>query len=259
MNNRIALLVLSCDKYSSLWSILSQNYSLLWTYQPYDAFILSNYKEYKDEYFTTLPIGKDVSWSQNLILGLEKLKKLDYKYVLTSFDDLFINKFIIQEDLNILVNEFISNDGNVLQLVSKKRERNRLIGYYDEIKNNSLYRASCVFTIWNISTLLNLLDSKESAWEFEKKGSVRSQNIDKIYVVKKSIVNYINLIVKGKILLSSYYRLKLKKVNLNNLDFNKMSFVEYVKHMLWHILANIFRYIIPTSFQSKLLKIINRR
>lgn len=217
--NKIAVLIISCDKYSDLWDIAIKMFFRFWPDCPYDRFITTNNKECNIDGFSNIQIGDDKSWS----LGLKKvLTKLEgnYDYVFTMLEDYYFIDKIDNKYITKMFDSFVAIEGNFLSLFKLPSRLQYINEYFGELENNIPYRQSCVFTLWKISTLKNILKDDENAWEFEKIGVKRGFEFEGFY---GSYYNYrtINLIVKGKIVPRDY---KILKIILPNTNVDRPTF-----------------------------------
>ena len=64
-NSNLAVLVISCDAYSDLWSPFFKLYFRYWSDNKFDTFLLSNFKKYSDSRVGSIIVGEDKSWSNN--------------------------------------------------------------------------------------------------------------------------------------------------------------------------------------------------
>ena len=86
--NKIAVLVISCDKYSDLWEPCTKMFNKFWPDCNYDKFLVSNFAEYNKDGFNNILIGHDKSWSHGLKIALKRLEN-QYEYVFTMVEDYF--------------------------------------------------------------------------------------------------------------------------------------------------------------------------
>jgi len=206
---KIAYLVISCDHYSDVWKYNASLLRKFWPDLDYSTFILTNEKEFDEYGFQALKTGKDVSWSYNFLVAITQLKDMGYEYVFTTFDDFLLVQRVDTELLKKSISLFIKEKGNCLRFERKQCPKiKKYNDVFGEIYNNVPYRMILGFALWNIDTLLKLVDSKESAWEFEKNGVERSFNYDKFYCTYISPFKYINLIIKRKLVSGSYKKLQ---------------------------------------------------
>jgi len=208
--NKIAVLIISCDNYSDLWTTCSKMFSLNWPDCPYDKFILTNHKEYNDGLFKALSIGKDIDWSSNLRKGLQFLESKNYEYVFTMVEDYFFDQKIITQDFIKIADSFTSIKGDFLRMYSviNPRIMEMVNPYFGKVQNNMPYRQTCAFSIWRIGVLNSLLCDGENAWEFEKVGVRRGFEYDGFYSIPQNFFKTINLVIKGKIVPSELRKIK---------------------------------------------------
>jgi hypothetical protein len=197
--SKIAVLVISCDKYSDLWDVCTNLFNTFWPDCQYDKFISSNKLEYNKNGFTSIAVGEDLSWSLSLkkaLVGLEK----DYDYVFTMLEDYYFVSKIDNNFMEKLFSSFIEARGNFLRVLKVLKNR---IEYYNDffglVENYIPYRQTCVFTLWKISTLKDILKDDENAWQFEKIGVKRGFKYNNFFSVYKNNFKVVNLVVKGKI------------------------------------------------------------
>ena len=85
--DNVALIISTYDKSEDLWLPLEQSYNKFWNDISIPIYLSTNFKKFNSESFNSLQIKDEVSWSDNLI---KSLNKIDQKYVLLTFDDLFL-------------------------------------------------------------------------------------------------------------------------------------------------------------------------
>lgn len=209
MNKSIAFIVLTCDNYSDLWPMFINFSEKFWPDCPYDKYFITNNKSIPESTFECVKIGKDESWSDGLLKTISALKS-KYDYLLITLEDSPIIEKVDQDKLNLIVNDFFCADGNFLSLFTQSdmgkptRKYNENFGIIDK---GSLYRPTCVYSLWKISVLEDLLIREENAWEFERFGSVRSDKYDNFFMVYKNFFKMSNTVIKGKWLRSEYNKI----------------------------------------------------
>lgn len=210
-NHNLDILVISCDGYSDVWDIFFRFFHKQWKNCPLKLNLLSNYKSYDFYGVNTIKVGKDISWSDNLLKGIEDLKN---DYILILLEDLFFNKKISNNYFNQISNWVDKNHPNYLRLCTSNKPNyfDDLIG---EIPKITPYKTSMMPSIWKKSFLQELLIKGESAWDFEIIGSKRAYNCGGFYAVYNDFISYNNGIIKGKwrrsiVRQSNYYGLNKK-------------------------------------------------
>jgi hypothetical protein len=249
---KIALLILSCDKYYELWDPVFKSIDEFWKDCKYDKFLLTNFKDYNYKNVNVIKVGEDISWSNNLAIALSEIRKT-YSHVLISLDDLFLNKKVDNQLLESVIESFILIDGNYLKLIEGPKHTRRFNDLFGEIEPGSIYRPTCVFALWKISILEELLVLSENAWEFERKGAVRSNSYDKFFVIYKDIFIYRNSVVRGKIV-----RADAKKYGLlNTKELTVMTVSDHFSFKMRYYFFKIAMTIIPWKLKKPALKFKN--
>jgi hypothetical protein len=195
MKDNVAVLISTYDGANDLWEPLEEAYKCYWNDCDFPIFLTSNHRSFESDLFIPLQIGKEKSWSDNI---LKSLDKINAKYVLLTFDDLFLNKKVDNSFIMRQCQWALDNNIDYLQFtksVGAKQEFTREI-----LKKNlsTEYRNATVFSLWNVEVLRSLLVDSENAWEFETKGNNRSQDLPHFYSTKKAGFSYLNGVVKGK-------------------------------------------------------------
>jgi hypothetical protein len=252
LNKKTAFVVLSCDSYSDLWPMYTHFFEKNWMDCPYDKYFVSNSKSVEDCSFNSILIGEDKSWSDGLLKALTIIKK-DYEYVFITLEDWPIIAKVDQNYLNVMLYDFFRVDGNYLTFRCQPESTHKYNNYFGIIEKGSLYRPACVYAIWKISVLEDLLVLEENAWEFEKFGSVRSDKYDKFYVVYNSFFKICNTVVKGKWVRSEYNRI-ISLGFFPDIKSRKLSSIKdecYLK--IYVFIFNLFMRLIPWKIQRKIV------
>jgi len=154
---KIAILVISCDKYSDLWEPCAKVFNKFWPDCPYDKYLASNTKAFDSNGFSPILIGEDKSWSFGLKSVLTKLE-VKYDYVFTLLEDYFFIEKLDNEYMTKMFDSFVLEEGNFLRLLKILRPQIKYYNeYFGEVENYTPYRQTCVFTLWKIKTLNDIL------------------------------------------------------------------------------------------------------
>ena len=73
--NNIALLISTYDNSEDLWIPLEQTYLQYWKDIDFPIYLSTNHKVFNSQLFTSLTIGNELSWSDNLIKSLNKINQ----------------------------------------------------------------------------------------------------------------------------------------------------------------------------------------
>ena len=207
--NKIAFVVLSCDPYSDLWDCYGQLFNRFWPDCPFNCYMASHHVEFNKYGFKSILLGEDISWSHGLIVLLDNLKTKGYEYAMIAFDDLLLCEKVDNDYLLSATDLFLVDKGDCLRFVTEKASRTyKYNDLYGKMGLRVPYRVTLGFAIWNIDILKKIVIDGESAWQFEKNATERSFDYDKFYCTKKSPFKFLNLVIKRKIDVKEYHKLK---------------------------------------------------
>lgn len=194
-SNKIAVAVLSCDRYSDLWSLTLTRLSKVYPSELYDIYLITDTLCYNDARVKTINFGEgNPSWSHEI---LKAVKQIPNDIILTTFDDLIVHKSTPYCVVSNLLDEGYVTEKSVLKL-SSSAFKGELVTRF--ISKKVKYIHSLVFTLIRKELLVHVLTSaaedNASPWEFE------TQNWDDEYIcyeLNNNVINYSNLVVKGKV------------------------------------------------------------
>lgn len=248
VSSSCALVISSCDKYQDLWmpyfNLLFSN----WSDCPFKIFLISNNISFDHPRVTTLLTGDDASWSHQLRTALNQL---NFNYILLTLEDFFLREAVNTKEIINAVNILYLLNGNMLRLVPMPPP-NEVLMKTDNIgviNSGAQYRVSTQASIWLRKELLAILDDEESIWEFELKGSRRSDNRPGYYSYWKSVFPYKHHVIeRGK-----WFRNEAKKFGSLNIgcDFKKRKIMNIYEMTKWRITygTNIALRIFPTRLE----------
>ena len=190
-----AVLVVTCDKYSDLWDLFIGQFRSYWPDCPLPKYIMTNETTAQFEGFANLRVGRDVSWSDNLSSALDLIPE---DYVLLFLDDLVLKGRVNTALLSEALAWARSVRPDHLRLNATERPDERVDGIVGRIREGAIYRTSTVLTLWRKQALRSLLMPGESAWQFETKGSERSDSMKSFFSLYKNCFPVINCVIKGK-------------------------------------------------------------
>lgn len=258
-DNNLSILILSYDGFSDVWPITFQFFFKHWPDCPYPVYLLTNHKTYQDKRVQNIKIGDDISWSSNLLIGLDQINS---DFVLTLFDDFFLNTSVDNSEIERYINLVTKNNFDYFRLRPEPPPDEKINDSYGRITEGALYRVSLCTTIIKKSILKSLLDKDENAWEFEFEGSKRSDNFHHFYSTYQQIIPYYNAIDKGR-----WRKEVIEIVREYNLDVNKRGICKDKLSVRWKWLHDLKKKIlfeiIPVdkrrfflSFYQKIRKLI---
>jgi len=223
LKDRFALLVVSCDKYADLWPPFFRLFFHFWPDCPFTIYLLSNNERLSLPGVNSILVGNDVSWSDNL---LKAGALLPHDYLLLFIDDLFLIDYVQTEKVEEVCHWLLDAKANYVRLnpsVPPDGPGNDLVG---SVSKGTLYRASTVLSVWKREVLLSLLKPGENAWQFEGRGSLRSDRYDAFYSTRESLFPVLNGVIKGKWDRTALRRLSALGVSLDLRQRGCMTVIE---------------------------------
>ena len=174
--------------------------------------------------FNVLNRNRAGTWSSELREGLLQLEK---PYVLLWLDDFIPVSSVPLLQLEALIRVHIQEGGNYLRLNPTPRGHGRKVREgVREVLSGEFYRTSTIMALWRREVLLELLDDRETAWQFELVGSARSAPYGGFAASDKQLVDCVNVVVKGLVDPRAESRLKAHGISLDTIDRRRMSSLE---------------------------------
>lgn len=250
-----ALVVSSCDGYQDLWAPYFNLLFSNWPDCPFKIFLVSNNLTFNHPKVTTLLTGDDYSWSHQL---KSALNQLNFDYIFFTLEDFFLRGPVKTEEILNAVNILHSLNGSMLRLVPMPAPNDSLLNSADigVINSGAQYRVSTQAAIWLRKELLAILAEGESIWEFELKGSRRSDVRPGYYSYWKSIFPYKHHVIeRGK-----WFRHEAKKFGKLKIgcDFKKRKIMNVVEMTKWRLTrgANTILSIFPPKLNVMIRKFL---
>lgn len=198
IDQNVAVLVNSCDRYSDIWPVFFQLFFKHWPDCPYPVFLGSNQKTYKDPRVTSLCVGPDKSWAES---AQAMVTRLPTAHLLWFLDDYFLWGPVSTGRVTGLYERFLKLQASYLRL-RPEGGSSRLKRVVDEDLLELLpgvgYRASLDNAFWRRETLLNILKTGESPWQMEIHGSRRSDQFSGFYATRSCVFHRTNGLERGK-------------------------------------------------------------
>lgn len=209
----LALLVVSCDKYSDLWDIFFDLIEKYWTDCTLTKYLGTNFMDYEKDDVRTIRVGEDRSWAENVKKMLEQIPE---SYVVMMLEDFFVDRRVENKKIKTLYDHMITCGYDCLRLEpspppikidNKKLRIGKLIP-------GSPYYVDTQPAIWKKSVLVDLLVDGYSAWDFEIKNSKQSGSFNYLfYCTKDYILHHQNGVERGK-----FYKSTIDILKRNNID-----------------------------------------
>ena len=195
--NNVALLILSCDKYSDLWKNYFILFNKFWPDCPFPVYLQTNILDFECERnVNVIKVGENNLWSDDLIKSLSYLEK--YDFVLLMMEDMFLKTTVSNSQIVTVLDEFFEVNGNFITLIAEPHYDKKFSQNFGLISPGAMYRATATAALWKKKILLDILRENETAWDFEKKGSIRTDQYYGFYAVVHDCFSFVHGVVKGQ-------------------------------------------------------------
>lgn len=200
----LTIIVSSCDKYADLWpgffSLLFRQWPQLATeHADVPIILIANAKKHDHPRVTMANFPNEVSWSDNMI---ETLKKVKTSHVLFLLDDYFLTHFDHKRFQSLL--NYCMQNPNVayMQVHTGQPDVGNAVAGIKGVfykKKNAPFITALQASIWRTEDFAGLLRSGESPWDFEKQATKRSRlmNKDFLIVMEGDPLAYLNMMHMG--------------------------------------------------------------
>lgn len=172
-----AILVSSCDAFFDAWKPFAEFFAKFWPNCPLEIFLLTNQLAVKSQRIHPLAVGEDRGWSSNLLAALERIS---HPYVLYFQEDYFLTDLVRQEQL---ADDFaLAMESGADSLCFRARTGfdqgfRPLNNRFGLVPLGSDGRTRCQVTLWKKNALQAILRAGETAWDFEARGSARTEQM----------------------------------------------------------------------------------
>lgn len=193
MSSDIAVVVLSCDKYSDLWNPFFRLFEKFWPTCPFPVYLLANQKKMDHPEYKTLLSGEDKDWSSSFKSHLQQVTE---PYVLVLFDDVLISKKITlksAEKIKAIIETYTPDYFRFRPYPQPKEWLGQHVGRF---QIDEPYRTA-LFAVWKKDVLLDLLVQGESAWQFEMQSVPRSKKYKEFLGTDYLFIDYVHGVEKG--------------------------------------------------------------
>ena len=201
-----------------------------WADCPFRSMLICETEKMSLENVSIFNTGINFSWSKMLEMAIKECKT---NYILLSMEDFFLQSKVDTESVLSTFNYVKKNDINMLRLIPRPGpdDTNPIYNNIGAISPEAPYRVSGQAAFWKSSTLLELLDDKESLWEFEINATKRSSKHKKFYCVYEPVLTYRHHVVeRGKWFIWSAFKFKLTGVPL---DLNSRKVMSLYETFVW--------------------------
>ncbi len=173
----VALVVSSCDAFFDAWRPFAAFLQKFWGDCPFEIFLLTNEVNVRSNRIRPLRLGQDRGWASNLITALEQI---EHPYLLYLQEDYFLTAPVDQAQLAQDFSSVMESGADSLCFRARSEPDagfQPLNDRFGLVPLESDGRTRCQVTLWKKSALQSLLRPGETAWDFEARGSARTQEM----------------------------------------------------------------------------------
>lgn len=203
MNDKITLLIFSCDKFSDLWSGHIKLLNMNWPDRDMRTLIITdtNSKGYSFEGVEILAVGENVEWSDRLAYALDNVTT---KYVFVTLDDYYPVNKIDTNKIDRLVNIAETENLDYIRLFHRPWSHIHFADYKNLYKvdlYDDEYAVNLYAGIWNKAFMRKTVQEPLNAWQFEVSLTKVARKLNaKCAMSKGKEFETLDVVRKGKIL-----------------------------------------------------------
>lgn len=176
---RTAILISSCDYFEDCWEPMIFSIKKFWPNCSFPIYIISNFKEIKDEKVAFLKVGEDRQFASNLKRALHMI---DYESIIYFQEDYFIDSFVDNASIMAHIDHCHNEGLDFIKIGFDSMFRDALRikdSIYCQNPINKKYSINTAISIWRRHTLEMLCIDGFSGWDFERKiiPFIRQNNI----------------------------------------------------------------------------------
>lgn len=252
MDATLSIIVLSCDKYSDLWSDFFMLRDKFWSDCDYKWYLVTESLSFEYPGVSVINTGKNLNWTGRLKFALSQIKS---QYIGWYLDDFFISERVDNIQIHQLVDKMVSdnidyiNVSDVFDSLVKMPEPHK---YYDEhlfvIPKHKKYGISTAAALWNKDYLRKILgDNDKNAWQFEIdlcNQALSDEGIPGTILCddrKPFKVTPVPVVIQGKYYPKSIRLFKRKGITLNTGERSLMSFKDVIVYDVNSLIRSALR------------------
>jgi len=249
---RIAIVMPSCDRYSSLWPISLAALERYWPGRPRATYLIANRLVYQHPGVTQVLVGDDVSWSDNLKRALDSVAE---EYVFLALDDLVMLPGTNAPRVNELLAQAVREGWDYLRMNPLPPPTKAGPDGLGRVLPGEAYRAGTVWSLWRKSVLQAVLLEGENPWQFEKIGSTRTDHYGEWWASAHHHVPYLNVVTSGKSEPDALAQLAALGFDTKEIAFPVMSRKDHWVFRLRRQRSRLMK-LVPTRWRRMLLQVL---
>ena len=183
--DRVIIVVSSCDAFFDAWLPFARFFETFWTDCPFELVLLTNQLTVRAPRIRHIAVGEDQGWSSNLLAALEGIP---HSHILYLQEDYFLEAPVRTEQLAEDIAYVLDSGADSLCFRARSEldlGTARLNERFGVVPLASDGRTRCQVTLWKRSALQSILRPGETAWDFEARGSARTQQMTNLSYLRR--------------------------------------------------------------------------
>jgi hypothetical protein len=196
----VVFLVVSCDRYSDLWTPFFAMMQKMWPDCPYRQYLMTNEKDFVFDGVTVIKTGPDVDYSSQVRRAVEQI---DSRWLILWLEDCIISRPVDTARLHQIVSAACAAEAGYLKLSDDYplSYDGNLASGTGLIPKNVRYRSAVGMSLYRRDVLFRLFPPGKSAWELDKSSESNTFTEDfyclTLEEAKSAPIKYINTVIKG--------------------------------------------------------------
>lgn len=198
---RVAMLVVSCDRYADMWAPCFRLLDKYWPDREFDMYLMTNTLGFSWPGVSVIRVGDDVSYADNLRAAVAQIP---HEWILLWLEDLLVSAPVDNRRVMSMIEATQRRSAGYLKL-SPDMPLSYDTSTTDEVgpvPKGVKYRAAIGASFYRRSTLEQLLMRGASAWDLDR-STVCDELPEEFLSLKprsasKPPVPYVNALIKGK-------------------------------------------------------------
>jgi hypothetical protein len=199
--SRIAMLVVSCDRYSDLWEPCFRLLDKYWPERDFDVYLMSNFMDFEWPGVKVIKVGEDISYSDNLRAAVAQVPE---QWLLLWLEDLLLCAPVRNDRVMSIIGAAQRRGAGYLKLspdmpLSYESASSDEVG---PVPKGVRYRSAIGASFYRRQTLLRLLTPGASAWDLDR-SEICDELPDEFLALtvpsaKNPPIPHLNAVIKGR-------------------------------------------------------------
>lgn len=198
--NRVAMLVVSCDRYADMWEPCFRLLDKYWPKRSFDVYLMTNFLDFEWPGVSVIKVGEDVAYADNLRKAIAQLAE---EWILLWLEDLLVSSPVNNDRVVSIIGAMQRRGAGYLKLsADMPLSYEPSATEVGPVPRGVRYRAAIGASLYRRSTLLQLLTPGASAWDLDRSTVCDDLPEDflslTVAAANKPPVPYVNALIKGR-------------------------------------------------------------